>query len=69
MPNPRGTYFAVSQRQDRWWLDLDEDRRAIYAERDAAPLPTEPQRERSGHGNRLAFRLRMIIRPSDRALR
>lgn len=62
MPDSRGLLFVINERQRRWWLD--EDRREMYARADAAPLPAEPQRERSTRGNQLAFRLRLIIRPS-----
>jgi hypothetical protein len=62
MPDSRGLLFVINERQRRWWLD--EDRRAMYARADAPPVPTEPQRERSTYGNRLALRLRLIIRPS-----
>jgi hypothetical protein len=64
MPDTRGLLFIVNERQRRWWLDADEDRRANDARSDAAPLPTEPQRERSTQGERLALRLRLIIRPT-----
>jgi hypothetical protein len=64
MPDSRGLLFIIGERQNRWWLDTEEDRRAMYARPDAPPLPTEPQRERSTQGQRLAFRLRLIIRPS-----
>jgi hypothetical protein len=62
MPDSRGLLFVINERQRRWWLD--EDHRAMYARPDAPPLPSEPQRERSTRGNQLAFRLRLIIRPS-----
>ena len=48
MPDTRGLLFIVNDRQQRWWLDADEDRRANAARPDAPPLPTEPQRERAG---------------------
>lgn len=64
MPDSRGLLFIVNDRQKRWWMDAEEDRRANDARPDAAPIPTEPQRERSTAGHRLAFRLRMIVRPS-----
>jgi hypothetical protein len=64
MPDTRGLLFIVNERQRRWWLDADEDRRAQTARTEMAPLPVEPQRERSTQGQRLAFRLRLIIRPS-----
>jgi hypothetical protein len=63
MPDTRGQLFIVNERQRRWWLDADEDRRAETARAEMA-LPVEPQRERSTQGRRLAFRLRLIIRPS-----
>jgi hypothetical protein len=64
MPDARGMFFVINERQRRWWLDAEGDRRSIYAKYDAAPLPTEPQRERSTFANRLVFRLRLIIRPA-----
>lgn len=64
MPDTRSLLFVVNERQQRWWLDAAEDRRANDARPDAAPLPTDPQRERSAPGHRLAFRLRLIVRPS-----
>jgi len=69
MPDPRGMYFVIKERQHRWWLYSDEDRRPLYSSIDALPLPTEPQRERSTYARRLVFRLRMLIRPTDRAVR
>jgi hypothetical protein len=65
MPDPRGLYFTINERQKRWWLYADE--KPLYGSIDAEPLPTEPQRERSSYARRLAFRLRMIIRPGSRA--
>ncbi len=62
MPDSRGLLFVVNERQRRWWLE--EERRAMYARADAPPLSVEPQRERSTFGSQLAFRLRLIIRPS-----
>ena len=64
MPDTRGLLFIVNERQQRWWLESEEDRRADEARPDTAPRPIEPQRERSSQGHRLAFQLRMIIRPS-----
>jgi hypothetical protein len=64
MPDTRGLLFIVNERQRRWWLDAAEDRRAEDARNEMAPLPVEPQQERSTQGQRLAFRLRLIIRPS-----
>jgi hypothetical protein len=64
MSGARAMFFLVNERQNRWWLGADKDRRSIYAKEDAAPLPTEPQRERSRFGSRLALRLRLIIRPA-----
>jgi hypothetical protein len=64
MPGARAMYFLVNERQNRWWLDAEKDRRSSYAREDAAPLPTEPQRERSTFGSRLAIRLRLIVRPA-----
>jgi hypothetical protein len=65
MASPRGLYFTINERQKRWWLYADE--KPLYGSIDAAPLPSEPQRERSSYPRRLAFRLRMIIRPGSRA--
>jgi hypothetical protein len=64
MPDARGRYFMIDQRQPRYWLYDDVDERGTHARPDALPLPVEPQRERSTRGNRLAFVLRTIIRPS-----
>lgn len=64
MPDTRGLLFIVNERQRRWWLEADDDRRDNVARPDPAPLPTEPQRERSTPGARLTFRLRVIVRPS-----
>lgn len=64
MPDTRSLLFIVNDRQRRWWLEADEDRRADDARPVMAPLPVEPQQERSTQGHRLAFRLRMIVRPS-----
>jgi hypothetical protein len=58
-------FFVINERQHRWWLYSDADRRPLYSSVDAPPLPTEPQRERSNYARRLAFRLRMAIRPQD----
>ena len=66
MPDPRAQWFVINERQDRWWL-YDDDRKPRYSSTDAPPLPTEPQRERASYPRRLAFRLRMLIRPRDRA--
>jgi hypothetical protein len=66
MPDPRGLFFVINERQHRWWLYSDEADRPLYGSVDALPLPTEPQRERSSYARRLVFRLRMIIRPADR---
>jgi hypothetical protein len=66
MPDPRGLFFVINERQHRWWLDSDAADRPLYGSVDALPLPTEPQRERSSYARRLALRLRMIIRPADR---
>ena len=62
MPDPRGLYFVINERQNRWWL-YGDDRKPLYQSTDALPLPAEPQRERLSYGRRLAFRLRAIIRP------
>ncbi len=64
MPGTRQQLFIVNERQRFWWLEADQNRRSMDAEYDRAPGPTEPQRERSSRGNRLAFRLRMLIRPA-----
>ena len=64
MSGARTMFFLVNERQNRWWLDAERDRRSIYAREDAAPLPTEPQREPSTFGRKLALRLRLIIRPA-----
>jgi hypothetical protein len=66
MPEPRGLYFTINERQKRWWLYADE--KPLYRPIDAEPLPTAPQRERSSYPRRLAFRLRTIMRPGRRAL-
>jgi hypothetical protein len=68
MPDPRAMLFLINERQNQWWLEADE-RRGGYAKVDALPLPDEPQREASSYRARLAFRLRLLIRPSDRATR
>jgi hypothetical protein len=65
MPEPRGLYFTINERQKRWWLYADE--KPLYRSIDAEPLPTEPQRERSSYARRLASRLRLIIGPGRRA--
>jgi hypothetical protein len=65
MGSPRGLYFTINERQKRWWLYADE--KPLYRSIDAEPLPTEQQRERSSYPRRLAFRLRMIVRPGRRA--
>ena len=65
MPDPRGLYFVINERQNRWRL-YGDDRKPLYQPTDALPLPTEPQRERLSYGRRLAFRLRAIIRPGSR---
>jgi hypothetical protein len=67
MPDPRARWFIINERQDRWWL-YGDDRRSLYQPTDALPLPTEPQRERASYARRLAFRLRLIIRPRDRVV-
>ena len=66
MPDPRGLYFVINERQNRWAL-YGDDRKPLYQSTDAPPRPTEPQRERLSYGRRLAFRLRAIIRPGARA--
>ena len=68
MPDPRAQWFVINERQDRWWL-YGDDRRPLYKSIDAPPLPTEPQRERTSYPRRLAFRLRMLIRPGERGIR
>lgn len=65
MPDPRGLYFVINERQNRWRL-YGDDRKPLYQASDVLPLPTEPQRERLSYGHRLAFRLRAIIRPGAR---
>lgn len=62
MSGARAMYFLVNGRQNRWGLDAEKDRGSIYASEDAEPVPTEPQRERSTFGSRLALRLRLIVR-------
>jgi hypothetical protein len=64
MPDSRGLYFVINERQKRWWLYADD--KPLYRSTDAEPLPTEPQRERSTYPRRLAFRLRSIVRPGRR---
>ena len=68
MPDPRAQWFVINERQDRWWL-YGDDRKPLYKSTDAAPLPTEPQREKTSYARRLAFRLRMLIRPGERGIR
>ena len=68
MPDPRGTYFIINERQNRW-THYGDDRKPLYRSTDALPLPIEPQHERSSHARRLAFRLRTIIRPGVRVRR
>ena len=68
MPDPRAQWFVINDRQDRWWL-YGDDRKPLYSSMDAEPLPTEPQREKTSYPRRLAFRLRMVIRPHERGLR
>ncbi len=63
MSAAKSMFFLINHNQDRWWLD-DDPHRLPYAKVDAPPLPDEPQRERSSYVNRLAFRLRITIRPS-----
>ena len=65
MADPRGLYFIITERERRPWMDAGE--KPLSHSVDAEPLPTEPQRERSSYPRRLAFRLRMIIRPGSRA--
>jgi len=62
MPEPRGLYFIINQRQDGWWHEPDGHRRTTYATTDALPLPTEPRREPARYGQRLALRIRTLIR-------
>jgi hypothetical protein len=64
MPEPRGLYFVINERQRAWWLYGAEQ--PLYGAIDAEPLPTEPQHQRSSDVGRLATRLLMIVRPLQR---
>ena len=64
MPGTRQQLFIVNERQRYWWHAAEADHRASQATPVVKPVLTRPQRLDASHGNRLALRLRMIIRPS-----
>jgi len=67
MPDPRGLFFVINERQNRWSLYGEE--KPLFRSTDAEPLPAESKRERLSYPRRLTNRLHMIVRPGRHAHR